>query len=307
MEPQPPSEIEAQISEAQLQKLELEITSLRWQNSILGRLNQLATIVTVFATIVTIAATLFGLWQGYETFVANKQKENDLKARELTEGNNRQYRSELQQLIQYPSDPTQTIPSAVFLLQDIQDVIENGYKDNQEGLQKRRDQVGFLLAQLIRSPGYDFNSDRNVEFDRKAMNYSDYYANYLINHPGENMDIISRYTPLLESISDSDPKFYMAVVRDADDTFHEVNRKPAKDVKKFFIFTLLFHGINKHVELLNKSPQNNQQDIDALQRNKQHALCLYYNATQNRVLTKNIFNVSDGELDHISDTMCDQY
>jgi hypothetical protein len=286
-------------AEPERQKLELEILSLKRQNSLLSRLSQVATVFTILATVITASATAWGFYTAYDKYFTDREHEMDLKTKEARDRASTQYRTELQQLLGFPNDPHQTIPTAVFLLHDLHDVIETGYDGADR--EARRNEVGFLLAQLTRSPEFDLSVNRNAEYDRKAMNYSEYYANFLIENSTENFDVISKYKDVLQQLSTKDPEFCKTLIVESDNLFTDGKRP--KDASEKIQFVTLFHGYKKHVELLNKSLERQPQN-EELQRKINFAFCWFYGTTWNTSLTKNIFGVEEGGAQNLWDSMC---
>jgi hypothetical protein len=285
------------VAESEREKLRLEIQSLKRQNGLLSRLTQFATVFTVLATLLTVVATCFSVWTAWDKFVSDKNKETELRQRELAERTERQFRATLQQLVQYPIDDRQTISSAVFNFRDIRNVVENGYEGDE--LQRRRDEVGFLLTQLTRSPEFDLGRTRNAEYDRKAMLYCDYYMARLVSEPGENLDVISKYKDALLSARRADPRYYSSVTVSPGDIFTEA--VPPKNAQEKAQLISLFHGYEKHVELLVRSlreAEAGQKGTDAVdvRRKINTAFCWFYGATQNPVLTKSIFGVEAAQV-----------
>jgi hypothetical protein len=287
------------------EKLALEIQSLKRQNGLLSRLTQFATIFTVLATLLTVVATCFSVWTAWDKFVTDKNKETKLRQRELDERTERQFRATLQQLVQYPIDDKQTISSAVFNFRDIRNVVEKGYEGDE--LKRRREEVGFLLTQLTRSPEFDLTRTRNAEYDRKAMLYCDYYLAQLVDRPGENLDVISKYKDALLSARQANPRYYASLTVSPEDIFTEA--VPARDAQEKAQFISLFHGYRKHVELLvssRKAAEAGQKGLDAVdvKRKINSAFCWFYGATQNPMLTTSIFGVGPEQVQPLWDQEC---
>ena len=278
-------------ADAEQRKLDLEIQSLKWQNGLVYRLSQFATIFTILATLVTVFATGFGIWTAYHKLVTDKNKEAEIKKKEVTERTNTQYRSELNQLLQYPIDEKQTQPVATFLFRDLRDVIKNGYEGKER--EERSNEVGFLLAQLVKSPEFNLEKPRNAEFDRKAMNYCDYYAEYLLKNPNDNMDIISKYKSNLATLHDNDRNYYESIAVAPNNIFIET--APSKDQSRFFQFTSLFHGYKKHVHLLNQTLLDDPRNED-VKSQLNLTFCWFYGATKNIQLTKDIYSLEENEI-----------
>jgi hypothetical protein len=270
-------------------KLFYESESLRWQTTLIYRASQFATIFTIFAT-------LFGVYEAYDKLISDKRTEVEQRRKESTERTNAQFRSDLQSLLQYPIDKNQTISQAVFLLRDLTNVVESGFKGDDKEQAEKREQVGSLLAHLIRSPELDLRLTRNTDFDRKAMvkENSEFYANYLINNPMENRDILSKYKAVLADVHDNDPEYCEKFMVDPEDQTAFIENKASKDQTKFFQYAYLFQAYEMHVELLNRSA-----DLKVDPHAKDYldlAFCWFWNATKNASLIRAIFGGTDAQI-----------
>lgn len=287
MEQQPQdSNLQASISEAQLRKLNLEISNLKWQSSWVSRLAQ-------FATVFTIAATLFGVWQGYSKYITDKQKDRELKDKELVERTNNQYRSNLQQLILYPIDEKQTIPSAIFLLNDLQAVTQNGFEGAE--LQRRQNEIGTLLIELVQSSQFDLNKDRNVEFDRTAMRTCKYYSEALIRDFAENPLILSKYAAALELIHNNN-KSYESIVINPNGSFVWPSSL-IKDDPTLRHFMNLVWAYREHIVIHKKSIDMYPDKAEIIKENLNQAWCDFYLRTNNKSLTKYVIDFDDNKLE----------
>lgn len=286
------------------QKLNLELQSLAWQNGLIYRLGQFATIFTILATLVTVFATGFGIWTAYTKLVSDREKEAELKDKEFIERTNTQYRTELNQLLQYPVKEEQTIAEAVFLFRDIGSVIEEGYKD--EMLGRKREEVGFLFSQLIRSPEFDLSKTRNISFDIKALNYLKYYKEYLVDKPYDNRDILSKYKNELEVLSSKDQKYYENLVVDSNDASVFIEDSAYKDQTKFFQYVFIFQAYKNHVNLFDESLKKDKISTTQAVDFKRLAFCWFYGATKNKSLTINIFGGDETKVESLWQGNCHQ-
>ncbi len=310
----PPAELPPQTApktkgEAELEKLELEIASLRrdeefesetlaqrkqklyydtqsarWQTSLIYRLSQFAAIVTIFAT-------LFGIYFTYNKLVTDRDNEFKQNQKDRIERTTARYRNDLQELLQYPTDPKQTISRAAFLLRDLADVVDNGFDENDRP--QKREEVGFLLTQLIKSAEFDLTLTRNSNFDRRAIETSRFYEDYLISHASDNRDILSKYKSALLTLHGQDPAYYEDLQVDPSDPTAFIESEVAKDQTKFFQYAYLFHAYRKHVELFARNSVLPQPDPN-LKKDLSLAFCWFWGATGNASLTKAIFGNGDG-------------
>jgi len=308
-EPPPPMPPKTK-AEAELEKIELEIASLRrgaafesetlaqrkqklyydthsarWQTSLIYRLSQFAAIVTIFAT-------LFGIYFTYNKLVTDRDNEFKQNQKDRIERTTTRYRNDLQELLQYPTDPKQTISRAAFLLRDLADVVDNGFEENDRPA--KREEIGFLVTQLIKSAEFDLALTRNSNFDRKAIETSRFYEDYLINHASDNRDILSKYKSALLTLHNQDPPYYENLQVDASDPTAFLESEVAKDQTKFFQYAYLFHGYRKHVELFAHNSVLPKPD-PSLRKDLELAFCWFWGTTKNPSLTKAIFGSGEGD------------
>jgi len=291
--------LELEKATAEIQKLKLEIKALEWENSLLGRVLRLAGLLTIIATVVTIIATGVGVGVGFMKFVDDRQKDRDLRGKELTERTTNQYRSDLEQLIGYPVNPKQTVSSASFLFQDLHDLVEKGFDEGQRD--QYRIQIGSLLAQIVRSDDYDLSVMRNLEFDRKAMFYCDYYKRFLKEHPGQNGTILSKYSFVLASMHDENPKYYQAITSEPNFLFSA----PKKGHGKFGPFVHLFQGYQEHLNLFDEAIHQDGSKNSEIQDSKRQAACWFYASTKNDQLTETLLGIDKAGLKEFLDHQCE--
>jgi hypothetical protein len=279
-------EFENETREERRRKLYYDTQSARWQTSLIYRLSQFAAIITIFAT-------MFGIYFTYNKLVTDRDNEFRQNQKDRVERTTTRYRNDLQELLQYPIDPKQTISRAAFLLRDLGDVVDNGF-DEQERPQKR-EEIGFLLTQLIKSSEFDVALTRNSNFDRKAIETSKFYEDYLITHALDNRDILSKYKSALLSLHDQDWTYCENFKVDPSDPASFTEIRVEKDQNKFFQYAYLFHSYRKHVEMFNRNSGLPQPDPD-LRKHLDLAFCWFSTASKNLSLTKAIFGGTDDQV-----------
>ncbi len=272
---------------AKQEKLKLEVKTLIWQTGRIYRLSQFAVIFSITATLVTVFATTFGIWTSYNKDIENKQKE----LRERTDG---LYRTQTQRLIQYPIEPKMTIAEAVFLFRDLEDVV-NGRYERGDKQDRQRKEMGLLLTELVKSPGFDLSITRNIEFDREAMSHSEFYKDYLIHDPVSNMTIISKYQTALKEIRESNPN-YMIVPHETNETMFSESAPPADPAKKqglFQQYSYIFFAYQTHVQLMSVTAEKRPELRQMAENYVGISFCLFYRTTGNIRLTKKIYGGDD--------------
>ena len=266
------------------EKVRLEVKTLLWQTGRVYRLSQFAVIFSILATMVTIFATGYGIWTSYA-------KDSETKVKERTDRTDGLYRTALARLIQFPVEPKATISDAVFTLRDLEDVVKNNY-DDEKKRERQKQEVGFLLAQLMNSPEVDLSISRNVEFDRKAMDQSTFYRDYLTRNPRFNRDIISKYKNVLSSMHDRAPCYSMIPDPNRKEVFIEKECRNGEPEPTFLQYVGLYYSYKSHVALLNETLENFPDVSQEAQSYRDLSFCWFVKATRNVPLTVEIFGGS---------------
>lgn len=278
-----------ELTESRLRKLKLEIALLEWRNSRFGRLTRLTAVFTVIVTVITVFATLLG-W-GWDRF-----RERQLRAQELSERLENQYRSNIQQLLRYPKDENQTIPSVIFVFDDISNLLQHY---SPEELANRRLMIGTWLAELRTSSEFDLGESRNVEFDYAVLKFCSYCSEAVVKNPRYLKIMLEKYSVALAPFHQDDDKFKSVYKIPGTDSFNVFRTLESIEKQGFTIklrpFATMVRAYELHLALLNKSIQENPKD-DALKVALNRYTCDFFLATQNPTLTKNIFNVNDDEM-----------
>jgi hypothetical protein len=263
------------------EKVKLEVKTLLWQTGRVYRLSQFAVIFSILATLVTIFATGYGMWSSYT-------KENETRVKERTDRTDGLYRTALERLIQFPVEPKLTISDAVFTLRDLEDVVTHNY-DDEKKRERQKHEVGFLLAQLMNSPEVDLSVSRNVELDRKAMDQSSFYRDYLTRNPKFNRDIISKYKNVLSSVHDRAPCYSMVPDPNNKEVFIESECKNGEPEPTFLQYVSLYYGYKSHVAILGETLDKFPDVSQEAQSYRDMSFCWFLKATRNVPLTVEIF------------------
>lgn len=262
-------------------KIKLEVKTLLWQTGRVYRLSQFAVIFSILATLVTVFATGYGIWSSYT-------KDNETKVKERMDRTDGLYRAALERLIQFPVEPKVTISDAVFTLRDLEDVVNNNYDDERKR-ERQSQEVGFLLAQLMNSPEVDLSISRNVEFDRKAMDQSSFYRDYLTRNPKFNRDIISKYKNVLSSVHERAPCYSMIPDPNKKEVFIEKECKNGEPEPTFLQYVGLFYSYKSHVAILNETLEKSPDVSEEARSYRDMSFCWFFKATRNVPLTIEIF------------------
>ena len=249
-----------EIETAKLQKLNLEIESLKWQNGRAGRAMHLVPVFTVVATIGTIIFAGIGVWLGFAKFTSDNRKDRELREKELSQRIDSQYRADINQLLRFPVDEKTTIPMAIFLLKDLSELIElqarqatvesnpEDVAGKLEEIRKQQgDKIALLLYSLIKSEDFTFAEPHNVEFEVAALRYWNHYAMLLDEDPLKTKEILSKYKQTLTALHDLDSRCYEGIlVYDSTGGFY--SPIAPKDPKNYIHFLKLCLGYKEHVD-----------------------------------------------------------
>ena len=258
---------------AQLEKINLEIRALRkksvWHDTVL----QLTPALTV---LVALSGFVFGIYQFH-----NGQE----KARELEQAGQQikiqdQIRSDLDQIVQFPTDRKQTVSRVSFFLLDLDNLLKPNLADPDSTAKDRR-KIGDLLVQLI-SDDLDLTERRNVSFALTLVKQSNDYDEGLKAHPNMLMNILTNHCDAFESIYKKAPK-YFGRFKYTDQTKSEIDEpdvSPIPDASLARHFEDLVGSYSRHLELI--------QDAST----RQSAIKHFQMATCNRDLTQQEFGQS---------------
>jgi len=287
-------ELEVECLIANQSKLPLELEELRTKQSF-G--NKLAPYASVIAALIAVAGFLWGVYQFHHQEVerenaANVQKlrENDIRERELTQHIDSQYRTELTQLLQFPTDEKLTIPFVTFLLTDLTNLIENDLPEKDKA--QRSKQLGEMLYNMMMQTDFDFSKDRTVEFDVAAMRYCPSYRAFLASEPDSQANLMSnKYWAALDSVHTRDAKLIKSI--GIEGTFFRVDIPLGKE-KLFEHFQNLHAGYKAHVVILKKGPTQAGESSRPEQRDRAlyRTFCWLYAATENEDISREVFGLS---------------
>ncbi len=281
-------QLEIENLEAQNTRLNLQADEIRCNNN-LG--HRLAPYIPVISVIIGVVGFLYGTYQSRHAesqrqTAANvqKERENDIREKELAQKISSQYRDDLDQLLQFPTNEKQTVPVAIFLLSDLENLIEN----KSQGLEKeqRQKEVGNLLLEIIGQADFDLSKSRNVEFDRIAMTNCRYYSNMLASDPRLSTQVLNKYHLALESIHATDGKLIESVILDGEFIQTEIPFDKHALLRRF---QDLMESYKEHVEIMKKGLT-----VPAVKDAYVHrAFCWFYAATNNHSCTSRVFAFDD--------------
>jgi hypothetical protein len=303
------------IADAECRKLQLEIENLIATNSKLeleiGRFkskknfgDKLAPYIPVITVIIAVAGFLWGIYQFHyqeaerqKSADVQKQRENDIRERDLAQRIDSQYRTDLTQLLQFPTDDKLTIPVAIFLLTDLNHLIENELPEKEK--EQKKKQLGKMIYDMLMQMEFDFSKNRTVEFDIAAMNYCPAYEAFLESEPKFHRQMMSsNYRKALDSIHKQDAGFIKSIIIAEDEPDYLRVIVPSRKEGLFERFLILVKGYKSHVDFMKKrvitSGQISQEGfmkVEILYR----SFCWFYAATENEDITREVLglNVND--------------
>lgn len=237
---------------ARLKKLEDEIQQL---SRATGRGTRVARYIPLLTACIAVAGFIFGIVK----FVSEQAQDRRIRIQS-------QIRTDINELLLFTSDESQTISRALFLLQDIDALIIN--KSNE------REDITQILAEII-SKDCDFEDLRHVRLDVMAMRHWEGYEAYLIRNPAVHDFIMYKYVQALRVLHDMNPEYVEHIEYETESGY-----RVAEFAKESFYlhFESLVRGYVLHVRLLG--------DPDA----QMEAIELFQEAVNNRTLTQQIFH-----------------
>jgi hypothetical protein len=214
---------------ARLAKIRLEISALEKPSSPYRPLLDAVPLITIVLTLAT-------LWAGvYKYF--DDRKEARL-AQERT-----QIRTDIDQILSFPTDPKISLARVFFLLHDLGELTEN----NSDG----RDNVTNIIDEMIKQD-LDFDKIRDASFSLVALNKWAGYAARL-REKGGSEDIRYKYYQALRHLYEANPTYFSSIDYDARTGYYIVD-KYAPDAQ-FALFKELAYGYSKHVEFIRDDSQ----------------------------------------------------
>lgn len=272
------------LSEMQLRKLEIEIDALRRDNSSFWK--RRAPFLTFLTVVIAAAGTFATISFNLDKAMTDRQKEYVLREKEVAEKWDSQFRADLLQLLNYPGSETQTAPTAVFLFQDLNRLVES-WPGPAEAKAVQKAAVAPLLTKLFASNDIDLSKPHNLELDLIAMDNWDGYGEHLRGKPEENIRILYNYYMALRSLRREDPEVVERTTISED--YSESNAPPRHDSssRKFLMLT---GGYFRHVRFLEEPGAGRDGNLH-------RAFCWYKDATGNLDVTKARFDLDAAQVD----------
>src|SRR5436853_1724545 len=278
------------LSAAQLEKLTLEIQSLRSKNRWEDRVARYLPVATV---LIAVGGLLFGIiqfqrQQGTQQEASISAQQKDRAGQELDRRSRiqNQTRIDIDQLLQFTSDQQQTISRVLFLLRDLDTLTQGSFITNDEGgvlfLSNNRRTVTNALMKLLHYDCDFLKRPKDVYFATTIFDYWKDYSEYLKQDTKELDFILFKYIRALRDLHDTNPKYFQQLQYDKQSGKYVVlSEADYNEEARFQHFGDTVIGFMKHLSLLDGSPNERESYIQDFQR----SLC-------NADLTEQLFGMN---------------
>jgi hypothetical protein len=260
-----------QISQAQLDKLKLEIASLRKKNKWETGLQ----VVPLFTTLIAIVGFFFGFYQ----FQRQQERERVTREADLKLKLQSQWRADGDAIFGFPQDPKETISKVSFLFEDLKNILASQVNDKEnmsDVFPSYKQQFTRSLVKLIIRDS-DFNTNpRDVTLAATALEHWEDYASYLKENLGELRPILYKHVRALRYLKDKNPAYFQKITYDAANQYHvppEFEKQEGEE-KLYQHFLGITNGFKAHLALLKDDARPEAAKIqEQYERNFQSALC----------------------------------
>jgi len=239
------------LSSRQIEKLDLEIESLRRKSR---KVDKYSPLFPLIGSLVTVIAVIAGFWQF-------QRQQESLQEKTLTEQRharaNRlqdQLRGDVDKILRFAKDETQTISMVSFLLDDISLIIDEGQKIPDEQSAKsftdsKRTVTAALVQQIVNDADFE-KRPRDIIFASKIVAKWPDYRDYL--KEGANLGalrrILNNYTNALGKFRDNNPEYLNKLTYDA--CLKRFFPPPASDSSLLKTLNYILEGFKEHLNLM---------------------------------------------------------
>lgn len=233
-----PNDINASLSVAQLEKLNLEIKNLKrhstWEDRLLKSLPMIATFVAV-------AGFFFTVWQAQHNIVLARQEQEKERINKIQN----QIRSDKEQLLEFITNNRISSVRAEFLIDDLKSLVQQLPKDELETQS---------ITNLLKRVAWElpFDEDRHINFDVSALKLWPNFRKLWSFNPGAHHGFLARkYYPRMEAIHAQDPLCVESMDYDEGTfTFNSAGNNPSCQEG---LFPVLTFGFREHLEVLKET------------------------------------------------------
>lgn len=248
--------------EARIEKLRLEIAALKnpppWYRPILDA-----------TPLITVALTLAGLWAGAFKYFEDQRQSREERQQSRADQQSLQIRSNIDQILSFPTDNKITSARVIFLLHDLDTLTVNDVNT--------RNKITDVLESLIEN-NLNFDQRRDVNFDIAAMsNWPDYERR--LHQRGGSPVLRYNYFQALRHLSEKHQAYFSSI--DYDRTEERFVVKSYVEESQFQLFVLLVTGYQLHMGLIRSAAE------------RKEAVEQFARALQNERLAEHLFGADE--------------
>jgi hypothetical protein len=183
------------------------------------------------APLITVVLTLASLWAGaYKYFDDRKEARLALERAQV--------RTDIDQILSFPTDAKISLARATFLLHDLGDLTANDSGG--------RDNVTDVIDELIKND-LDFDKARDAGFSLLALSNWPGYADRMRDRGGSR-DIRYKYYQALRHLYEANKAYFSSIDYDSGTGGYVV--KEYTEEAQFLLFAALVSGYSKHMEFI---------------------------------------------------------
>lgn len=273
---EPTADLQQSLAAAQLQKLQLEIEGLK-RGSLTEKFVRLTPLLSV---LIAVGGLLWGIYQ-YNQQQKETQAHEEVGQRIQIEG---QLRSDLDQIVRFPSDKTETLSRTKFLLKDLNRLLQvnisslTSGKNFNEGTPR---EVSKVLYDVV-NDDCDFDKERDANFAVAVLGSWDDYRKYIQENPAILSELISKHCDALSKLHARIPKYVSQIKYDSSQGMYTEPGGSGQTARSSFRhFEALVTSVKSHLDLLNPDTDLRNDLVKDFQA-----------STCNEKLTRQLFNVS---------------
>lgn len=225
------------LSDAQLEKLNLEIESLKRGKS---WSDQTVKFLPIIASIIAVSGFFFTVWQAQRNDVLAREQQEKDRINKIQS----QIRSDKEQLLEFVSDGKISSVRVAFLIDDLNSLVE---QLPQRELAIETNSISEQLSRVVWDLRFD--TQRDVNFDVSALRrWNDFRSRWRSN-PGPHHGFLARkYYPRMREIYQKNPLCIESISYD-ERTFSFISNLRGQGCEDGF-FSILTYGFGEHLEIL---------------------------------------------------------
>jgi DNA repair exonuclease SbcCD ATPase subunit len=227
---------------AQLEKLNLEIKSLKQNTKWEDRIIKLTPVITV---LIAFAGLFFTVWQYQRNDALTRREQEKERINRIQS----QIRADKEQLLEFITNKQISSVRAAFLIDDLDSLIEQ--------LPDRELEKQIITEHLMRVAWeLRFEEERDIDFDVSALRRWSGYRQFWKSNPGSHhVFLTKKYYSRIEHHHAQDPSCVENIDYDEQTTLF-ISRSDSKTCQEG-LFPVLLYGFKEHLEALKET--NNQE------------------------------------------------